>query len=235
MLSVLAAILMQAAAPDSGHTSAVSPPSVITMPDWAAKPDIRDVGAVYPKPALAAHLDGRATISCTVGVEGRLHECTVLTEDPTEQGFGEAALKLSTIFRMLPMTKDGHAVAGGVIRIPVRFQLQPALIPTEPPPPGGPVVRPVLMHTPSPSDVQRAYPATAKQNKLEGRGAVKCQVTSDGRLDSCVIFSEAPAGQDFGAATMALTPLFKLREVDLYGEKVAGRSIIIPVGFRLSK
>ncbi|HLZ75178.1 TonB family protein [Phenylobacterium sp.] len=226
MLSVLAAMLMQAAAPA---------PSVITMPDWAAKPDGRDVVAVYPKPALMAHVEGSVTIGCEVGVEGRLHECKVLKEDPAEQGFGEAALKLSAFFRMLPMTKDGHPVAGGVIRIPVRFQLQPTLIPTEPPPPGGPVLRPVLLHTPSPSDVQRAYPATARQNKLEGRGAVKCQVTSDGRLDSCVIFSEAPAGQDFGAATMTLTPLFKLREVDLYGEKVAGRSIIIPVGFRLAK
>ncbi len=229
MLSVLAATLMQAAA------AASQPSGVITMPDWAAKPDGRDIVSVYPPAARAAQLEGHATIGCEVGVEGRLHECKVLAEDPPEQGFGEAALKLSPFFRMLPMTKDGHPVGGGTIRIPVRFQLRPTLAPTEPPPPGGPVLRPQLARSPSPSDVQRVYPATAKQNGLEGRGAVKCQVTSDGRLDACVIYSEAPAGQGFGAATMSLAPLFRLREVDLFGEKVSGRSIIVPVGFRLSK
>jgi TonB family protein len=227
-------IILAQAEPPPAAVAPVLKSSIITMPDWAAKPAGSDIVPVYPKPALLAHIEGRATISCTVGVEGRLHECQVLTEDPAEQGFGDAALKLSVFFRMLPMTKDGHPVAGGVIRIPVRFQLPPAPVPG-PPPPGGPVVRPQMVHTPSSSDVQRAYPPTAKQNKLEGRGAVKCQVTSDGRLDACIIFSEAPAGQGFGAATMTLISLFKLRDVDSYGEKVAGRSVIVPVGFRLSK
>jgi TonB family protein len=216
--------------------SAAPAPSIITMPDWAAKPDVRDLVTVYPKAALVAHIDGRATISCTVGSEGRLHDCHVLAEDPADQGFGEASLKLSAFFRMLPMTKDGVPVSGAIVRIPIRFQLPPPTpVPVGPPAPGGPVVRPDWLRTPKMVDVERAYPATARRNKLEGRGAMKCQVTSEGRLSLCVIVSEAPVGQDFGAAAMTLSPFFKMREVDFYGEKVVGRFITIPVAFRLPR
>jgi len=240
MLGVLAAMLMQGAELSSPPPPSSLPPgarpSVITQPDWAAKPAMPDLVSVYPKQALLAGIEGHATISCSVGAEGGLHECRVVAEDPADQGFGEAAVKMSVFFRMLPMTKDGHPVSGGTIRIPVHFQAPPPpAIPAGPPPPGGPVVRPDWLRKPTGGDVVRVYPAAARQTKLEGRGAVKCQVTSEGRLAECLIVSEAPVGQDFGAAAMRLAPLFRMRDVDGFGEKVAGRSITIPVAFRLPK
>jgi periplasmic protein TonB len=47
----------------------------------------------------------------------------VAGETPEDHGFGEAALKMSRLLRMKPMTRDGVAVSGGVIHIPIRFAL----------------------------------------------------------------------------------------------------------------
>jgi len=47
----------------------------------------------------------------------------VVSEDPGDQDFGSAALRMSKLFKMKPMTRDGAPVAGGQVRIPIRFQL----------------------------------------------------------------------------------------------------------------
>jgi protein TonB len=47
----------------------------------------------------------------------------VLSEDPADQGFGDAAIKLSKLFKMRPQTKDGAPTNGGTVRIPIRFQI----------------------------------------------------------------------------------------------------------------
>ena len=38
-------------------------------------------------------------------------------------GFGDAAMKMSKLFKMRPQTKDGQPVDGGTVRIPIRFTL----------------------------------------------------------------------------------------------------------------
>ena len=43
------------------------------------------------------------------------------SEEPGDQDFGTAALKLSKLFKMRPQTKDGAPVDGGQINIPIRF------------------------------------------------------------------------------------------------------------------
>lgn len=77
----------------------------------------------YPDRAQRMSIEGSATISCTVNARGTLDSCSVTTETPAEAGFGEAAMKLSKLFKMRPQTKDGAPVDGGTVRIPLRFQL----------------------------------------------------------------------------------------------------------------
>jgi protein TonB len=69
------------------------------------------------------NLEGKATLSCTVDARGALESCSVSEETPDSAGFGDAAMKLSKLFKMRPMTRDGQPVAGGKINIPIRFQL----------------------------------------------------------------------------------------------------------------
>ena len=98
-------------------------PSVITNPDWARRPSGEDIARYYPDRAMRMNTEGRATISCTVTAKGTLESCEVQAEEPADMGFGEAALRMSKLFRMRPKTQDGAPVEGGSVRIPIRFNL----------------------------------------------------------------------------------------------------------------
>ena len=96
-------------------------PRAITMPDWRARPSAEQIKAVYPPAALAANLSGRAIVKCEVGVDGGLSGCSVAQETPPDQGFGQAALKLTASIVMKPMTVDGVPQPGAIVRLPVVF------------------------------------------------------------------------------------------------------------------
>ena len=68
-------------------------------------------------------VSGKAEISCTVMASGKVANCNVISEDPSDQGFGDAALKLSKLFKMRPQSRDGVPTSGGTVRIPIRFQI----------------------------------------------------------------------------------------------------------------
>ena len=98
--------------------------------------------------------------------EGTLVACSVISEDPVGYDFGAAAMGMSTIFRMRPMTRDGQAVAGGTVRIPLRFVLpkgEPGPSPAEMVKTAGQCYHAVakrLEQAPGDSSAQAAYFAT---------------------------------------------------------------------------
>jgi protein TonB len=109
------------ASPPPASEAAAGPHGV--APDWVRKPTSPDIGRVYPGRALRAYLNGAAVMRCEVTAAGTLTACTVLSENPLDEGFGAAALKLAKLFVMRPQTKDGRPVAGGVIIIPITFRV----------------------------------------------------------------------------------------------------------------
>jgi len=81
----------------------------------------------YPMNAMRAGIEGHVVIRCAVAAGGTVRDCVVLSEEPQGQGFGDAALHLSTLFRMKPMTRDGRPVDGGIITVPIGFRLAGAV------------------------------------------------------------------------------------------------------------
>jgi protein TonB len=99
------------------------PPSVIAKPDWLRKPTPAQMMGAYPDRALRQNISGTARLSCKVTVTGAVRDCVVLSETPSEYGFGAAAVRVSKNFRMKPQTVDGQAVDGASVQIPLSFNL----------------------------------------------------------------------------------------------------------------
>jgi protein TonB len=98
-------------------------PTVITNPDWLSKPTGDEVASAYPDRAQRLNVSGRAELACSVTAKGTVTDCSVVSEDPSDQGFGGAAMKLTRFFKMRPMTRDGEPVGGAKINIPIRFEI----------------------------------------------------------------------------------------------------------------
>lgn len=99
------------------------PPSVIARPDWLRKPTPAQMMGAYPDRALRQNMSGTARLSCKVTVTGAVRDCVVLSETPSEYGFGNAALRVSKNFKMKPQTVDGQVVDGATVQIPLSFNL----------------------------------------------------------------------------------------------------------------
>lgn len=76
----------------------------------------------YPERALRLEKEGRVLLSCEVSSEGFLSNCIVIEETPKDFGFGEAAIRRSAYFKMLP-PRGGTNVSGTRVQIPVDFTL----------------------------------------------------------------------------------------------------------------
>lgn len=105
------------------ETAAVfGPPQVttVTNPTWVERP--QNLERYYPRRALRMNMEGSATLDCRVGVDGRL-DCAILSETPPEWGFGEAARRIASEYRMVPAMRNGQAIeARYVMRVPFNLE-----------------------------------------------------------------------------------------------------------------
>lgn len=112
----------------------------VAAPQWLRRPGGHDLALAYPILAQQLELSGSATISCVVNAGGGLQDCKVVAETPDWAGFGAAALSMANLFQMRSTAADGRPVAGGAVRIPIRFTLPVDAPVLSPPPPEAPAV-----------------------------------------------------------------------------------------------
>ena len=93
---------------------------VIGKAQWAGLPDSDDTMAAFSK--LAVTGTAHARLACTVQQGGSVADCRVESEDPAGKGVGQAALGLSSHFRLTTWTAEGLPTVGGTIGIPLRYE-----------------------------------------------------------------------------------------------------------------
>jgi len=96
------------------------PSPTITNPEWLRRPS--DLDRYYPERARRRGMEGRAVLDCGVSTQGAL-SCLVVSETPANWGFGEAALRISRDYQMVPARRNGVAVEARY-RMVVPFELQ---------------------------------------------------------------------------------------------------------------
>lgn len=103
---------------------------------WKAVPDGEAMADAYPGFASHAGIEGRASLVCMSGVDGRLSACRVEQVAPAGLGFDAAALKLTDRFESSPRTRNGVPTASEVA-FRVNFALPPVdtVLPWEGPEP----------------------------------------------------------------------------------------------------
>ena len=90
------------------------------------------------------------------------------------------------------------------------------------------VTRPAWIQTPTAEDIGRVSPFL-DHPPAEVHVLMACRITAMGGLEACTIRPENPPGLGYGAAALALAPIFKMPAVDLDGRPVAGRTVQIPI------
>jgi TonB family protein len=190
-------------------------------PVWAQAPDRSDWAKAYPAEAAKAGLSGDVKLRCAAGASGQLQNCAVLQETPVGQGFGAAALSLSTGMELKPNGLNGQPVAGRNLIVPVKFV--PALLHS-----GGIVGLPDWVRKPTAEEVLNYWPTEATAG---GRVRLECVVTNRGLMDNCTVSDEAPLGHGLGGAALAMSQIFVMRPMTFDGLPVSGAKVVIPINF----
>jgi TonB family protein len=202
--------------------------NIVTDPIWLQRPPDTAYAQYRPKSFNGA---GSAAISCTITAEGALSDCKVTDEDPPGAGFGEAALRMSTLFRMRPRSFSHARVAGGTFVTRIRF---PASEPADLPGVHSAVItNPDWVRKPGAEEFARFYPKKALETGTSGLATLQCSVTAAGKLSGCVALDESPEGQGFGEAAVKMGQFFQMKPMTLDGRPVAGGMFATRIRFQM--
>ncbi len=201
------------------------PGTIVGNPDWLRMPDQEAMEQYFPADAKGA--EGRTRMECVVSTRGLLDNCTLDEETPAGHGFGAAALSMSSIFLMRPMTVDGLPVGGAKVTIPIHFMGgggRPEATLT--------VLRVApWMSAPTAEQVSAAFPKRAIGKVATAHVVMRCSFRDDNGLSDCDAISETPNGRGFADAARSLTKTFKAY-ADPQRDKMRNLRVDIPFDFR---
>ncbi len=106
--------------PPSEADLAAAPQLPLEEYPWVQSPNVADFLHVFPREALRDRVGGTVELNCLVAQDHRV-ACRVVSEDPGDYGFGEAAMTLSGKLRVAPTLDSGAPTAGGRLRWTVDF------------------------------------------------------------------------------------------------------------------
>lgn len=89
--------------------------------EWVYRPTPEVLRTFYPTGAWRRSVDGSVFLVCTLTASGAVQRCHAEQETPAAEGFAQAALLASRLFRLRPPSVNGRLVKGAQVLIPVTF------------------------------------------------------------------------------------------------------------------
>jgi TonB family protein len=93
------------------------------------------------------------------------------------------------------------------------------------------IANPEWERTPLGDELAELYPDRARDEDVNGRVRMRCEVGADARVSNCVILEEIPAGYGFGRASLSAARYFKMRPKTVNAAPVAGGVVFIPISW----
>lgn len=210
-----------------------SPAPVFADAVWVEQPDARTIERYYPARAVANNVSGKAVLDCLVNVDGTF-DCEIGSEEPSNWGFGAAAIEVAKYFLVAEKAVNGMRTADGRITVPVTFAPRNCAATPSPIALGDAtlVTAPLWLKKPSAGERARYYPRRALERGKRGHANVRCLIALSGALTNCVTTSETPAGWGFGDAALRLAQEFQTAPQSAIGEPTAGRVVDLPITFK---
>lgn len=176
-------------------------------------------------------------LDCQPSPDGILSNCQVKRESLPGYGFGEAALGLTSWYRLSPE----HLAVFGDQPVGLTIEwLHPDYKRAAVAAAAGRYEEIATVNAnqigwarrASGDDMARFYPDAAMRAEESGSAVVICFITISGALSNCLVQKESPEGQEFGLAATRVMRLFRAKLVDIEGRPVAGKAIRTYLAFR---
>jgi hypothetical protein len=238
-MGVLAAAL--ASAPLAAHAAPAAPAATAAAaPTHAAQAAPAHVGlpaqpnpalAYYPDAARAAGVEGQAVIRCSRNEHLKLVRCSLVSETPTGQGFGAAALAMAAQSPENPKVNMPEMLSEASADQTIKFTLHPPDIEPDVSSMAHTMTGPSIITQPTKAQIDAAYPVRALSDQVRGGAAMICTVSETGHLNACRVADELPAGYGFGQAAVDLAVDFLVKPPQMDGQPVGGRPVRVTVSF----
>jgi TonB family protein len=201
-----------------------------TAPAPAAQPD--PSAAFYPAAARAAGVEGSATIRCSRSEHLALVNCSLVSETPTGQGFGAAALAMAAQSPANPKVDIPEMKTRASADTVLHFSLHPPSVTPDVTLMAHVMSGPTILTKPTDAQIKEVYPVRALSDQVEGGAIIVCTVSEQGVLASCRVAREVPDSYGFGQAAIDLAPHFKMAPAQVDGEPIGGAPVTLTVPFR---
>jgi TonB family protein len=99
-----------------------APEGTIPNAAWATTPTVAQVAAVYPAASpQETRVHAFVVLDCTTNEAGVPGDCNTAMETPAGRGFGDAAKRLTGLYRLAATQPGGVPVSGAKVRLLISF------------------------------------------------------------------------------------------------------------------